>query len=79
MLVEVIKKDLPYVGKRGAKKEVPDMHANVLLRLGRVRKVEEPEPPPAVEEPPAESEEPKKPRRKRGYRRRDMGAEPVVE
>jgi hypothetical protein len=83
MRIEVIGKDLPYVGKRGTQHEVLDGIGYVLMRIGRVKEVMEPEPKPEPKpkdvpaDPPDETDEPpkKKPPRRKRYGRRDMQAE----
>ena len=44
MLIEVIVKDLPYVGPKGTVKNIPDNEAEVHLALGTVKRAEKPEP-----------------------------------
>jgi hypothetical protein len=67
MLVRVLKKRIPCIGVKGDVRSVPDRAARVLLTLGYVERVMEPE-------------EPKKPEKpKREYRRRDMQAERQAE
>jgi hypothetical protein len=61
MLVRVLKKHVPRVGKKGDKVEVPDRAARVLITIGSVEQV---------------AAEPEKPAKApRTYVRRDMKAE----
>jgi hypothetical protein len=41
MLVEVIVPSCPYVGKKGARKDIPLREAKVLMMLGKVAEVKE--------------------------------------
>lgn len=59
MLVRVTKGRVPYIGRRGDQRELSTRHANLLIRLGAVEKVEA-----EVEEMPIDG----------GYLRRDMRA-----
>jgi hypothetical protein len=73
MLVEVIVKELPYVGKRGDVRDIPDNEAEVHILLGNVKKyVRRP-----VYEPASVPVAPRRPRKKkkRTYKRRDIVAE----
>lgn len=40
MLVEVIAKNLPYVGSQGTVRDIPTPQAELLIRLGKVKKAE---------------------------------------
>lgn len=74
MLVEVIVNGVPYVGKLGEVKDLPEPEANVLILLKQVRRAWSKEPPPF----PKKSARTKAPRKKkRGtYRRRDVASSP---
>jgi hypothetical protein len=61
MLVEVLADEVPYVGKRGARKELPPNQARILILMKKVRQVDDGE---------AEVRS-----TRRIYKRRDMQAE----
>lgn len=76
MRVRVKEDEVPFVGRRGEIKEVPDEHGRTLVLLNKVEEVvghEELEAQP-VATPTVATDAQRKQRRR--YNRRDMGAEP---
>lgn len=72
MLVEVIVNGVPYVGKRGEIKDLPEPEANVLILLKQVRRAYSKTPPPF----PQKSARKKATRKKKTYKRRDVTNSP---
>lgn len=81
MKIEVIAKDVPNVGKRGAVKEVDDKSAGVLMLLGLVRKYVEKPVERAIEKPidqHVKARVIRKKKRKKTYKRKDIQKAPIA-